>query len=1037
MSTKHLFPCSAVIISFLASVLSGCVLPDVAERGDICPPDGIDGKLSFIQMGVSSQCHDGDNCYPEIFSTGVCPLEYDGCYQDSEQKFYCMSTCPEDQVACNGSCINPKTDLNYCGASNTCTEYGCCTGGMKCSWWETCQNGQCIDTACTEGKTRCRDGVMAKCHNGVWEDGEICKNGICNEELTACAVIMACEVDDAIVQDGAKTCSKNNQIVQCRSGVTSIIETCTDHEVCALADSDYACVPYNPNPCMFGGKVVEHTKSVCDGNILRECRDGRLSEGKACPTAENSNKIVCSIDQCVVPIGCPENDKVYEHGSKKCSDSKILQCYNGAFIDEIDCADRTDGAIFCRNESCVVPSDCMYDNDKLKHNEYACNSDNVLLKCQDGSMINFQDCGEDARCTLEGCIKTYTTIREIHQDYKIFVDPSSCSSSGTSITPADIAIDGVVTAVKGELGFFIQEPSSDGRYSGIHISCPKTKKCTTLLDGSQIKVGDNVRVRGFGINSYYCQLQIYTTDTDVVVEKNDRTDKIEPIPLFADVIQDDGVSSSGNAFNGSLVRISPVTAKETVKETLGGKEYDEGWRSVDANNTPVLIGTSFIPVELNKDSHYDVTGIVYYNHNHLQLAPRTDEDIESFQICRPGNKTPQCVKIAGEEMLVACENGDETSIQNCTDANQVCDSTMLSCRAPVSCIGVSDTIIEEGQNGCKNVNTMGTCVYDSGAGIWNYTLSCLDGCDIEKGACFAPSLKQCTYKQLNPETRQSTVEAIIPAGSTVSVEIKCSPQAESAAYINKWPYSIAANVNNNCTTCTTETQYLSDVSTMPGGEGKYVCVAIAHVENGKSFICPIEMPPSGTGLPEYTNASKLSSLTDVSHSYTISRPTLAYWNFNNQDTVLDSVSVKSDSTFELANAGNKKGITFVGSGADFAAAAQAGWNSDTSPDYSKAYWKITLDTKSYKNISLSYMVKASSDNSKSFRMAYRLSNSQFEQFGKDITFSDANQKWHEWSGELPSSVNDADVLVIGIFPYAAPDTANIRVDEIRITGDPI
>ena len=157
---------------------------------------------------------------------------------------------------------------------------------------------------------------------------------------------------------------------------------------------------------------------------------------------------------------------------------------------------------------------------------------------------------------------------------------------------------------------------------------------------------------------------------------------------------------------------------------------------------------------------------------------------------------------------------------------------------------------------------------------------------------------------------------------------------------------------------------------MPGGDGKYVCVAVAHVENGKSFICPIEMPPSETGLPEYTSASKLSNLTDVSHTYTISRPILAYWNFNSQDTSVDSHSVKLSSTIELANANYKQEITFVGSGTDYAAAAQPGWNSNSNPDYSMPYWKIMLDTKDYQNISLSFMVKASSEKSKSFRMAY-------------------------------------------------------------------
>ena len=58
--------------AFLASALvvlsGGCELDTVPDWGQACPPNGIvRGELSYIQMGSSARCQDGDGCFSGVY----------------------------------------------------------------------------------------------------------------------------------------------------------------------------------------------------------------------------------------------------------------------------------------------------------------------------------------------------------------------------------------------------------------------------------------------------------------------------------------------------------------------------------------------------------------------------------------------------------------------------------------------------------------------------------------------------------------------------------------------------------------------------------------------------------------------------------------------------------------------------------------------------------------------------------------------------------------------------------------------------------
>ena len=96
----------------------------------------------------------------------------------------CQLSCATGEVVCNGRCVNPKTDMQYCGASASCT------GGDACTSPEVCSNGECT-VVCSGGTINCNDTCIDPNTNNTWcgasgnclaaNDGSTCANGYsCN-----------------------------------------------------------------------------------------------------------------------------------------------------------------------------------------------------------------------------------------------------------------------------------------------------------------------------------------------------------------------------------------------------------------------------------------------------------------------------------------------------------------------------------------------------------------------------------------------------------------------------------------------------------------------------------------------------------------------------------------------------------------------------------------------------------------------------------------------------------------------------------------
>lgn len=84
-------------ILFIA-ILSGCTLDDINHYGDRCPPDGIDGELSYIKEPTctAESCSIGD--YAQNFQNKMCPSDVPECARDDNDRYYCATIqCEEDQ----------------------------------------------------------------------------------------------------------------------------------------------------------------------------------------------------------------------------------------------------------------------------------------------------------------------------------------------------------------------------------------------------------------------------------------------------------------------------------------------------------------------------------------------------------------------------------------------------------------------------------------------------------------------------------------------------------------------------------------------------------------------------------------------------------------------------------------------------------------------------------------------------------------------------------------------------------------------------
>ncbi len=1058
--------------AFLASALvvlsGGCELDTVPDWGQACPPNGIvRGELSYIQMGSSARCQDGDGCFSEEFEYDVCPERYSRCNVDSEGKYYCMQKCPSGQIACDGLCIDAKANDAFCGAENTCSGVECCRNYETCGSWQTCIDGKCQDKACTVGTPRCTDGVVYVCQidgNATkWMEAIVCENRTCNAENSGCASESPCYIDGKSVMHGQRACSGDGRKVYgCMDGEIHLITECAEGLVCG--GDKVSCVNYAS--CLDGETVVSHEQKSCRDASVQTYVNGSFVLGVDC-SKNTDGKTACRDGACVV-ANCFVDGNVLGNRSSICRGSKLYRCDSGVLNETLDCSKNADGKTACRDGQCSVPKNCTADLDGasqvVKDGARVCRGDE-LLTCTNGNIETVQHCdvagyvcqdsGDDASCA-----PVFRSIKAMRGVFDHLYDKEVCSKTGNIFVDANVEVIGVVTAMRmtqNNYGFVMQELGDNPKHSGIIVNC-KTKACQKYDDGSKVAIGDVVAVTSTQLNSYYCQLQVFQESGSVSVKKVNLSTQLQPVVIDAAQLDSPTEYEPNNPYNNVLVAIKNVSiASKQDKGPAGFAGIDAAGSDVFVNNALFLDEDNALsqtmPIELKKT--YDVVGVGLWSYNKSTLAPRNASDIAEVKPCE-GKKgtTAICIRREGKYLSATCTDGVlGATPENCTEKGQICDVEEVAvvndaetpkslCRAAASCADSKDNPIIEGDWGYENDTKLTKCLYNKDCkageadtcskGIWSgnadESKTCSKACNVSQRICDPAAIKKCGLSQLDAENSVARVRVEDISDGDVEAYIYCT--LDETAPIASWPYKmrLVPVPAESCPDCPKDvTEYVSMRGSLPSTTGTYTCVAVATVASGDSFVCSKSLiEPKPLNPDTKVNESQ-------KESYEVGNVTriLAKWDFNTEDCTKLTSGVLGASTFSLSAKQDdvKCNSSYV--------AAQTSWGTGDSADFEEdPYWAIVVDTTGYANIALSFEIRSSKPDNL-VTVAYCVTDGgKFTAIGDPVAIP--NSSLAKIDATLPETAANAGKVTMAIFPHKTELIKgvgpNIRIDNVVVRG---
>ncbi len=476
----------------LSLAFDGCMLKEVEQYGDICENNA---KVNYIIYSGKASCNvldGGSKCSEEDIALGMegkCP-QYTHCYKDKDDKHYCMTECSQGKVACDGDCIDPKSDPKFCGADDSCHGFISCERGCedgKCV--QDCPSGQvlcnekCIDPSTSKdycgadelcsSYERCAHGCIdGKCSDTCSPGMVLCGNECINplDSNRYCGADSLCEhYEDC----GSQSCINGECRLVCPEGQVKCDEHCID----PLNDKDYCgadknCMNYENN-CLFCNegscvKECEEKKKYCQDNQIMECNGAytkmieKCDDGYYCSVSgdspeckpkecDNEGELICSDDkksilscheyhkvldsECVDYQHCEDGTCVYdacsESGEIRCVDDSQgtgyrLQCESGRWAIIDKCEDEHS----CNNSSC---GECHNDDEKcVESSAFACkNGQWVEGECS-YSCTKDGKCGEckegEERCRVVGG----TGMKHICKDGEFNNTGTTCNSACSS-----------------------------------------------------------------------------------------------------------------------------------------------------------------------------------------------------------------------------------------------------------------------------------------------------------------------------------------------------------------------------------------------------------------------------------------------------------------------------------------------------------------------------------------------------------------------------------------------------------------------------
>ena len=221
-----------------------CIVADKSKV--LCNGEFINPENDPRYCGARGDCKDDNPVswnYRGIICQGATPVCSNG---------RCVSACVGGQIVCDGRCVDPQTDMNYCGARGDCIGFN---AGEKCANGRFCSGAVCT-TSCQAGlflcDNKCVDGTTNPYYCGVTSDCTESNKGTKCEDTQVC-ISGKCEYNSC--QEPEILCSTigGNRCINIQSDDADNCGACgykcTDHPVafasangCVAGVCQYQCI---------------------------------------------------------------------------------------------------------------------------------------------------------------------------------------------------------------------------------------------------------------------------------------------------------------------------------------------------------------------------------------------------------------------------------------------------------------------------------------------------------------------------------------------------------------------------------------------------------------------------------------------------------------------------------------------------------------------------------------------------------------------------------------------------------------------------
>ena len=421
----------------------------------------------------------------------------------------CDVTCQSGLVNCNGTCINPSNDPTYCGASGACGAGDSGSVGTTCGAGQACGGGVCA-ISCPPGQVACNGTCVDPKSNGTYcgatpgcglgdagtagttcPGGQLCSAGTCQ---SSCAQnLVPCNVN------GTLTCidpSTNSQFcgatTGCNADAGTAGQACPSGEICAGGACSVSCLKgtiecpgtggicidptSNPTFCGASGNctgvnagITCGAGAICsNGNCLISCVPGQVDCQNQCINPNSNNQFCGANLGCTTYTTCASGQVCNAGQCQLSCQAGLVNC-NGQCINPLNNLTYCGASANCTGYMTCDPGKvCTGGNDAGVQSTCQLSCLNSEVNCG-GICIDPQTDSQNCGAMPGGnCMSPTMGTNYEGQNCAATVGGSTCNGFGACACPTSPL---EIACVNGTLCI---DPSSNQGYCGAKGNCTNT-----------------------------------------------------------------------------------------------------------------------------------------------------------------------------------------------------------------------------------------------------------------------------------------------------------------------------------------------------------------------------------------------------------------------------------------------------------------------------------------------------------------------------------------------------------------------------------